>query len=143
MSEAACSIAPPQNREGLTSLLLNNVKGEEWDLVFCNGILMTVSGRYYISQKVKQLLLTNQQEFFRDIEYGIQWFNEILGAKNPDISTVKSLIESFLQSNTTLQELGVTSIIVDNVTIDNKNRAMTINITIEADGSQEPLEVTI
>lgn len=104
---------------GITNLYLNPKANEEWDIVF-NGEpkqLVTISGVEYITQKITQLLRMNKGEAIEFDEYGIPYFDEILGVKNPDLTAITQIFIDTIMDNETLQELGITDCEINDVTL--------------------------
>jgi hypothetical protein len=105
---------------GITNLFLDNRSGQEWDIVIEDGQLLTVTGIEYIVQKVTQFLRFVKNEVITGGEYGIPYFEDILGVKNPNLSSIQqTLIESILD-NETLSNLGVTDVSIDSVELVNR-----------------------
>ncbi len=127
----------------MVSLTLNTNKGSNWDLVIENGDVLMVADNDYIAQKVKQILLFNRGEFFRNTDAGIPWFQEFLGVKNPDFAAMKSVIKDSLKKNDVLIGLGVTSVSVDNIVVDKQARTMSMSIDVATDDNVTTTEVTI
>jgi hypothetical protein len=127
----------------MLSLALNSTKNQAWDLVVIDGELQTISNSDYLAQKVKQLLLFSQGEFFRNSESGIPWFQDFLGVKNPDIAALKSVIKDTLKNNAVLIALGVTSVEVNDVVIDKQSRSMSLKIEVATSDTTTVTEFTI
>jgi len=127
----------------VVSLELNATKNQAWDIIVENGDIKLIQGDNYITQKVKQILLTSQGEFFRDTSVGIPWFDDFLGVKNPDIASLKSVIRDSLKKNKILISMGVTAVDITDVVVDNKTRSMSLKIDITTGDAQTTTEFTL
>jgi len=133
---------PNQDRVGLTNLFLNPEQGEEWDIVIVNGQILTISGTEYISQKLKQLLLTGYGEVKTDLDYGVKWLDEIIGQKNPNLDAIATTILEFIDNDEVLESLGVVSVKISNMELNKTTRNLTMTLiaklsddtTVEIDG---------
>ena len=106
---------PNQDRVGITNLLLNPDAGVEWDICIENGQILTVSQDEYVTQKIKQVLLTGLGEVQTDLDYGIPWLDEILGVKNPDLVVISSILIEAIEDNEVLKKLGVVNVAIPNI----------------------------
>lgn len=127
----------------MTSLELNATKNQAWDIIVENGDIKLIQDENYITQKVKQILLTSKGEFFRDTTIGVPWFDDYLGVKNPDIASLKSVIRDSIKKNKILISLGVNSVDVYDVVVDNQTRSMSLKIDIATGDAQTTTEFTL
>ncbi len=116
----------------MLSLKLNATKNQAWDVIIEDGDIVLSRDADYIAQKIKQLLLFNRGEFFRNTTLGMPWFDTILGQKNPDISTITTIITDTIIKNKILIGLGVTSATVTDVVIDSRARSMSMKLEVTA-----------
>lgn len=63
------------------------------DLVVESGDLATVDGGDAIAQRIKDRLLTFNQEWFLDLSFGVPYYNNIL-IKNPRLDVVNAILKS-------------------------------------------------
>ena len=108
------------------------------DLVFINGQcpvteypVETVAQRLYIR------LRTFRNEWFLDTEYGVPYFQRILGIK-----TTKSAIDSVFQSEI-LAETGVSRISEFSSTLDKSTRQYSLSFKVIAESGEESSTITI
>lgn len=124
----SASELPIQNTTfGMTNLYLNPTTAEEWDIVIDeSGQLVTITDVDYISQKLQQFLQTVKGEVYTDVDYGIPYFENILGIKNPNLSNIKQLFISEILENQTLLDLGVTNCEINSIELDTESRILSI-----------------
>ena len=127
----------------MISLKLNSTKNEAWDLVVVDGDLLTISGEEYIAQKVKQILLLAQGDYFRNTTIGIPWFTDILGVKNPDLASIKTILIDAVAKNKILIELGVTKVEIPDLSFDKTARTMSLTMDIITDNNSITAEFVI
>jgi len=126
----------------MKQLKLNTVSGQVWDLVLSvdslgQSQLVTIADKDYIPQKAKQLLLTGRGEIFTNTQYGVPWFQEILG-KGADLGNIRSILLDVLDSNTTLEELGVTNIDISSLVLDTQKRHLIVkDLVLSGDSDEE------
>lgn len=128
---------PNQDRIGITNLFLNPESGQEWDIIVDNGQIITISDTEYISQKLKQLLLTGFGEVKTNTEYGIPWLTEILGVKNPDLESIATIILDIIEQDDILKQLGVVSSDIPNIELDEKTRTLIISVVLKLTNGSE------
>jgi hypothetical protein len=128
------SLPSQDTTRGISNLFLNPNKGEEWDIVLDDGQIITVTGTEYIIQKVTQFLRFVKNETIPSGDYGIPYFEDILGQKNPDLSAIGQIFIDQISENETLVALGVTDVSIGDITL--KNRGLVISklkITVNND----------
>ena len=110
-----------------------------WDLVFHNDPLTqeytTQPDVKTVAQRLKIRLLTNRGEWFLDTEYGVPWFDEILGFKIP-----KSRVDRIIQQEI-LKERGVKEIVSFTSTF--VNRAYSASFKVRVTSGQVSDTITI
>jgi hypothetical protein len=124
-------------RKGITNLKLNETKGEIWDIIITDGQLELTTGDDYLTQKVKSLLQTAVGEVTENMEFGVPYFEQILGIKNPDLALIKSIFENVIVESEVLKKLGVTSANIASISLDKVNRDLKINDLIVTTKSDE------
>ena len=124
-------------RNGITNIKLNEIKGEIWDIIIADGQLMLTTGDEYITQKVKSLLQVAVGEVTENIEFGVPYFEQILGIKNPDLALIKSIFENVILESDVLKKLGVTSANIGSINLDKVNRDLIIDEFVIATKSGE------
>jgi hypothetical protein len=130
---------PNQDRVGITQLFLNPNSGEEWDMVIVDGQIITISNTEYITQKLKQLLLTGFGEVKTNTEYGVPWLTDILGIKNPNLDSITTIILDVIEEDEILKELGVASAEIPVMELNKETRNLTMNIVLKLDNDTEVL----
>jgi len=113
-------------QKGITNIKLSETQGEIWDIIIQDGQLLLTSGEDYITQKVKSLLQTAVGEVTENMEFGVPYFEEILGIKNPDLALIKTIFENVILSSEVLMKLGVTSCNINSINLDKVNRDLKI-----------------
>lgn len=117
-------------------LLLNE---ETHDLVWNNGALTkeftTQPFTQNVSQRLKIRLLTFRNEWFLDTNYGVPWFQEILG-KKPS----KSKVDQILQQQI-LEESGVKEIVSFNSTFQNRQYSLSFSVKVVTGEITSPIIV--
>jgi hypothetical protein len=124
-------------RKGITNLKLNETKGEIWDIIITDGQLELTTGDDYLTQKVKSLLQTAVGEVTENMEFGVPYFEQILGIKNPDLALIKSIFENVIVESEVLKKIGVTSANIASISLDKVNRDLKINDLIVTTKSDE------
>lgn len=119
-----CDKYPSQNIFGLRNMYLNSMPSEQWDIVLCEGVMVMIGDSDYIGQKAKQILQTIRGELEEDSEFGVAWYDDILGHKNPDIEAITNYLCSILSENPILVSLGVESVTTKDVVF--SDRTLTI-----------------
>lgn len=83
-----------------------------------------------VSQDIRARLLLMQGEYFLDENLGIPYLQEILGAKNPDLASLRFLFAGVVE-----ETAGVSAVNEMNLNLDSRTRELTItySATIDAD----------
>lgn len=110
------------------NIKMNLKSTEQYDAVVTDGQLQFVNGDDYVVQKAKQLLLTMKQDWFRDTEFGIPWFQTIF-QKPFNLEKTKGILRSFLLNG--LSSFGVLNVRFSNVTLKASKRTLSLEVQLE------------
>ncbi len=104
------------------------------DLDISKGRLQIVSNGTEIAQKIAIRLQFFRGEWSLDTSVGIPYFQNLLGVKNPNLSTVRSLL---LEAITSCP--GVASVTNFTLSLDNNTRTLSVSFQATTD-TQDPID---
>lgn len=90
-----------------------------------------------VAQRLKIRLLTFQEEYVFDTNYGVPWFQRVLGKK-----TSKASVDLLLQQNILL-ETGVKEITSFSSTLVNRDYSMTFRVKVVSGEETTPITITL
>ncbi len=114
----------------MSAFKLNN----SGDLDVSTGALQVLSGGSEIAQKIGIRLQFFRGEWSLDTTVGIPYFQNLLGVKNPNMSTVRSLL---LEAITSCP--GVSSVSNFSLSYDGATRALSVSFQATTD-TQNPID---
>lgn len=103
-----------------------------------DGDLALVGGVESIAQAVRQRLRTYLEEWFLNIEAGVPWSTDILGVKNLNLATVRSLLRD--QINDIAGVLEITQL---DVTLNSQTRALSVVMRCTSDVGEFVEQLTL
>ena len=113
----------------------------EHDIVWNNGPLTqeftTQPFTQTVGQRLKIRLLTFRNEWFLDTEYGVPYWQQILGFKNK-----KETVDQIFQQEI-LKENGVKELISFDSTFENRVYSLTFQVRVVSGEVSQPISITI
>lgn len=106
------------------------------DLAIIDFDLKLTDETSVVAQRVKRALLLFKGEYFLDSDIGIPYYNDILGTKN-SVDTIQAIFINAIR-----EVSGVADVKEFNIAFDNKERTLTINMTVK-DTLDNEIDITV